>query len=319
MLRLAACLRLLRLSRAAPPRSAFPSQAWDGPSLESGLRLLDPLRVCCSDVLRPQLTRDEFPLSPQTSCDTRLMSAWESREETFWKVFLSCLPVCTFRYLQIILLWRIYREWKPCCNGNANPCRVNPSQHGGTTPSFVWHYTEACWWLQCRVRFQPHLSEAPQRSRVVPAECCTPAWRCCRRWGHRHLSLSPASLTYLRDKSTDTTVQSGDDSASVIRFRNSLTNKHVTENVLIRLPAPAEFGCEMKNTLPFFTDAAACAAPARPVPATISLHFIIVGGGNIRSPLWWFSTFLNKTLDFLRELTELYSPLIYETLSKSIT
>lgn len=99
MLRLAACLRLLRLSRAVPRRSAFPSQAWDGPSLESGLRLLAPLRVCCSDVLRPQLTRDEFPLSPQTSCDTRLMSAWESREETFWKVFLSCLPVCTFRYL----------------------------------------------------------------------------------------------------------------------------------------------------------------------------------------------------------------------------
>lgn len=123
----------------------------------------------------------------------------------------------------------------------------------------------------------PHLSEAPPRSTVVPAECCTPAWRCCRRWGHQHLSLSPASLTYLQDRSTDTTVKSGDDSASVIRFRNSLTNKHVTENVLIHLPAPAEFGSEMKKHSSVFHRRCSCAAPARPVPTMISLHFISAG------------------------------------------
>lgn len=48
----------------------------------------------------------------------------------------------------------------------------------------------------------PHQSEAPRRSTAVPAGCCTPAGRCCRRWGHRRPSPSPASPTYLRRRDT---------------------------------------------------------------------------------------------------------------------
>ena len=47
-----------------------------------------------------------------------------------------------------------------------------------------------------------HLFEVPQRSTAVLAGYCKAAERCCRTWGHQHLSLSPVSPKYL--KSTDT-------------------------------------------------------------------------------------------------------------------
>lgn len=54
-----------------------------------------------------------------------------------------------------------------------------------------------------------HLFEVPQRSTAVLAGYCKPAGRCCRMWGHQHLSLSPVSPKYLKSTGTQTRQTSG--------------------------------------------------------------------------------------------------------------
>lgn len=54
-----------------------------------------------------------------------------------------------------------------------------------------------------------HLFEVPQRSMAVLAGYCKPAGRCCRTWGHQHLSLSPVSPKYLKSTGTQTRQTSG--------------------------------------------------------------------------------------------------------------
>lgn len=54
-----------------------------------------------------------------------------------------------------------------------------------------------------------HLFEVPQRSTAVHPGYCKPAGRCCRTWGHQHLSLSPVSPKYLKSTGTWTRQTSG--------------------------------------------------------------------------------------------------------------
>lgn len=138
---------------------------------------------------------------------------------------------------------------------------------------------------------QPYLSVAPQKNRVVLAVCCTPVWHCCRRWGHQHLLLSPATLTYLQDRNTDMTKKSGGDSSTlVIWFRNGLTNKLVTKMCADSPACTSRMGKGMKNTLLSLWHCGwtgSCGAGLHYYFSTF--HHCLVETSSLQ--FWWFSCF----------------------------